>query len=366
MQTDNFIADYVSDQLLFSEGSESLRTVLAQKQLMVEVLHEAELDGVVVRRVCVDDLYTPTTQAEHADFMDIQNAITSLELQLRSDDVDEAAHGVVTGRAFLDSSGTVRKWKEYMTTAMALYPLQRPTAPAMLDGTPVDDLARRLFLYGQDAIAIRKRGTIFADLLRRRDGAVKNIISLASGAAVPECDAIAGMSQKPDALFVDIDPVVLTHVDRIAAETNMGANYITAPVDLIRDFVIARDEHPLMPKANFDVVDALGITEYFNAKHVRTFLEAAYGLVRPGGVLIFGNMLDEHPALRFHQQVIEWPGVQPRSQVELMTIAREIATRPEDIKMYIPDDKVYAVLEIEKPNIPITATRTLGKNALVS
>lgn len=333
----------------------------------LDILHEEVLDdGVVVRHVRTDDLYAPVTAAEHENYEYIQSTIQAFEQRLRSDDLQEVQQAIEEGRAFLDASETVRKWKEYIPTAMALYPLQRPNAPTMLDGTPIDDLARQLFLYGQDARAIRLRGTLFGNLLRSRDGKVAKIFSLAGGAAVAECDAIAQMFQKPEVLVVDNDSRALGYVEQIVVETGMESNYRTEEIDLVGGFVLARDGHPSMPAAGCDLANALGITEYFQKRFVRAFLQKSYSLVRPGGSLIFANMLDEHPTLNFHKQIIEWRGVQPRSQAELIAIARTVADRPEDITLYIPDDKVYAVIEIEKPSLSQLTTRILGKNALVS
>ncbi len=354
-----------SDGVRYASG-EQLCDASAKHWPAVDVLREERAEGVTVRHVKIHDIYEPKTEEELADFTTIQTAIQSIEKQLRSDDPREAEQGVLIGRELLDSSATVRRWKEYMTTALALYPLQRPLAPTMLDGTPVDELAKQLFLYGQDAVAIRKRGGLFAWLLGSYDGVAKTVVSLGGGAAVPESDAVARMVHQPQVLVVDNDERALKHVGRVAAETGTMSQYQTAPMDIIREFTLARDDHPKLPAASFDIGNALGIAEYFDERLLRAFLKKSFGLVRPGGALIFGNMLDEHPALHFHQKVIEWPGVRPRSRAEMASIARDVAVQSGDVTMYIPDDHVYACIEIKKPLGSCVTTRPLGHKALVS
>src|SRR5690606_11985052 len=80
----------------------------------------------------------------------------------------------------------------------------------------------------------------------------------------------------------------------------------------------------------FDAVDAVGIFEYLKRPDrefvynqvVRTpimlagadtFMRNAYELVKPGGILVIGNMLDTHPQLDFTMGVIQWPHIQPRA-----------------------------------------------------
>lgn len=331
----------------------------------MDVLREDSIDGVVIRFVHVKDAYFPTTEHEQLIHNTIQEKITSFEEALQSNDQETVLKATEEGRVMLDSSPTIREWKKWMTTAMALYPLQRPNAPSMLDGTPVDRFAQELFLYGQDSVGIRSRGIIFANLLRQRDGRIENILSLACGAAVPECDAMAAMVHKPTAVFVDMDERALSHLDHIASETGVSRDsYKSVQAHLVKEFMFAQDRHPDMPENSFDVVDALGITEYFSDEAVSLFLKKSYECVKPGGVLVFGNMLDTHPTLQFNKQIVQWPGVLPRSKEGLVRIASQI-TDGSNVNMYIPEDGVYAVLEIQKPLNGHAVNRPIGRTALL-
>lgn len=331
----------------------------------IEVTPQESIDGVRVYSAKITDEYAPSTDEAKRTYSGVRETISLLEEGLRSDDPAVVAQTITEGRAHLDSSPTIRAWKGWMTTAMALYPLQRPLAPQMLDGTPVDAFAHELFLYGQDAVGIRDRGALFSHLVTQRDGKIDTIISLACGAAVPECDAIKAMTKKPKATIVDMDERALSHVMEVAKEAGLPEGTFTSvTANLVKDFMFAPQPHPAMQKEHFDVADLLGITEYFKDRHMKILLEKAYELVKPGGMLIFGNMLDTHPTLQFNQQVVEWPGVIPRSRELLAEISSQIAGAS-NVEMYIPESGVYAVLKLEKPEANQAIPRPLGGVALV-
>jgi len=78
-----------------------------------------------------------------------------------------------------------------------------------------------------------------------------------------------------------------------------------------------------------------------------TFIRNAFECVKPGGVLITGNMLDSHPQLGFTMDVVQWPHIQPRSVAEMLAIF-ESAGLHGHIDVYLPTDGVYAVYAIRK------------------
>lgn len=331
---------------------------------LVRIVDQNNINQVPVFTVRIDDLHHPTSELARTKYAEIQGAIAFFERTLKDDNPSVVQSGAEAGRAWLDESPTIKAWKGFMKTAMALYPLQYPTASELLDGTPVDQFARDLFLYGQDAVGIRDRGALFSYLLKRRDGQAEDVLSLACGAAVPESDAIKAMKFKPNTVFVDIDEEALKHAKDVACRAGIPEDkYKIVKADIVRDLVRASESHPDMPEEHFDVVDALGITEYFKNNTVKRLLDKAYGCVKPGGVLIFGNMLDTHPTLRFNQQIVGWPDVIPRSQELLVELASSVAGS-ENVQIYVPEGGVYAVVELEKPAVLNSNIRSLGFQAL--
>ena len=330
-------------------------------------IHREVVGGVEVLYVAVKDDYEPVTPEGLAERSMIQQSILDIEMGLRSDNHVIREGAMRSGQDFLGKSPvTITEWKNHMTTAMALYPLQRPLESTMLDGTPVDYFAQKLFLHGQDAIGIRSRGSIFKNLLLNRRP-VKSVTSLACGAAVPECDAIGEMTYTPEEiLFVDYDEKALGYVDRIAALSGIDKNsYKKSQLDLIKGFILSDAPSKELKPEGSEIVDALGITEYFRGNTLKKFLEKAYGLVAPGGSLIFGNMLNTHPALQFNKQVVGWPGVQERSVEELVESIKHF-TNPANARIYIPEDMIYGVVEITKPFEDNGFKRGVGQSALVN
>ncbi|HMR72921.1 MAG TPA: class I SAM-dependent methyltransferase [Candidatus Saccharibacteria bacterium] len=363
-----FAVDSLSGPGSLSGFGERFESRQSNNPALVEVLKNDErIDEVPIVRVKVHDLYAPTSEQELRDYWDIRSRIAAIEDALRSEDSGIVENGLATGRALLDANPTILAWKKMMTTAMALHPLQRPHTDRLLDeeGTEVNSDARKLFLYGQEATIIRSRGAIFSWRMGLRDGDIKNGVGLGGGAAVPECDAIAKMLLQPFMTYVDMDEKALKHIAETAREVGISADsYKTVQAHLLKDFLFAKQQHPDMPEENFDMVDLLGLIDYFNKEMAIRLLAKSYELVKPGGVLIFSNMLDENPTLKFNQQVVEWPGVIPFSLADIAAIAKHVAG-PENSAIYVPEDRGYGVAELTKPINGHIFERSLGMTALV-
>ena len=101
----------------------------------------------------------------------------------------------------------------------------------------------------------------------------------------------------------------------------------------------------------YDFVDALGIFEYIPDHRGRaaTFLRNLYRLVRPGGTLVLGNMLDSHPQLAFNQYGIGWPSIHPRSRHQLLDLMVAAGVPLDEAVGHQALDGVYAVVELRKP-----------------
>jgi hypothetical protein len=78
------------------------------------------------------------------------------------------------------------------------------------------------------------------------------------------------------------------------------------------------------------------------------FLETAYSLLKPGGVLVLGNMRDTHPQLDFTTKVVRWPYIRPRSLDRVMDIVKKAGINPKNVTLYQAGDNVYTVAAITK------------------
>lgn len=112
--------------------------------------------------------------------------------------------------------------------------------------------------------------------------------------------------------------------------------------------------------AAYDAVDAVGILEYVPEAlsdesptalqvNAATFLANAAQLVKSGGLLLVGNMRDTHPQLGFTLNVVQWPHIQPRSIETMQRIVEVAGLGNWRVDVYCPDDGVYAVYAMRRP-----------------
>ena len=96
-----------------------------------------------------------------------------------------------------------------------------------------------------------------------------------------------------------------------------------------------------------ELVDALGIFEYFNDTDAVIFLQRALRLVKPGGAVIVSNMLTSSPQIDFVLRGIGWEDIHPRSLQQLQDIHLAAGVPVENVTVVVPKDGVYAVMEIK-------------------
>lgn len=65
-------------------------------------------------------------------------------------------------------------------------------------------------------------------------------------------------------------------------------------------------------------------------------LANAAQLVKPGGLLLTGNMRDTHPQLGFTLNVVQWPHIQPRSIETMQRIVEAAGLGNWRVDVYCP------------------------------
>lgn len=276
----------------------------------------------------------------------------------------------------------VEDWLELIPTAAALDLLYDPS----IEGKPVSPAVRDWACNILDAHGIRSRGEIVQDILTKQAidqaslGATEQQwVSLACGAAQPVCQALRHIKESgnptPRVTLVDLDRSALR-----AAQTYAQAMKVKQSID-VRCMNILRPQGLALPAvdaqtnvaaralrrqvglegAAYDAVDAVGILEYVpevlsdespTALQVdaATFLANAVQLVKPGGLLLIGNMRDTHPQLGFTLNVVQWPHIQPRSIETMQRIAGVAGLGDWQVDVYCPDDGVYALYAMRRPD----------------
>lgn len=294
-------------------------------------------------------------------------------------------------RALIDRLPTFDDWLDLVPTAAALDSLYDPSQSTLANGKPLHPDLAEWFRNITDGRGIRSRAAVVGDLLTeeslRHDRPVQ-WLSLASGAAQPIITAAKGLSDAhnvtPYMTLVDKDNTALALAEKYAKQAGLIGSLRTHNMNILRprgmtqedtgrrfqDFAsnalhrALRQEN--LPAENYDVVEAVGLVEYLNADNwpytygnviktktklagARTFLKNSYELVRPGGILVVGNMRDTHPQLAFTLDVIQWPHIKPRSIEEMVQIFDEAELEGE-LDVYCPDDGAYAIYQLRKPS----------------
>jgi cyclopropane fatty-acyl-phospholipid synthase-like methyltransferase len=180
-------------------------------------------------------------------------------------------------------------------------------------------------------------------------------VSLACGAAVPVLDAVDGLRQTDNSknvhlTLVDYDPEALNFAEYLAGKQGLeaDADYSIESANLIRELIVSDAFVQRHGAESYDMVDMLGIFEYFDKEMSAKMLHNAFALVKEGGQLVLGNMLVTHDNLQLNQRAIGWPSIKPRSFEEIAEIIELAGIPVEQSEAYVPKDGVYAVVSIEK------------------
>jgi len=283
---------------------------------------------------------------------------------------------------------SVTDWIATVPTAAALHPLYEPESTHLPNGKKLDANIGDWFKNIADARGMRSRAEVMKSILEEeaQTGPVRQKwLSLACGAAQPVFSVLEKLNSHggiplPHVTLADIDKNALSLAERYARNNGLESQVVTKRMNVLQRQGLTYDREPgitglaksallrskgrLQPE-EFDAVDAVGIFEYlkrpdweYSYKGVittkqkmagaETFLQNAYELVKPGGVLIVGNMLNTHPQLGFTLNVIQWPHIQPRSVDEMVNIIKKVGIEGE-VDVYKPSDGVYALYGIRKP-----------------
>ena len=172
--------------------------------------------------------------------------------------------------------------------------------------------------------------------------------SLACGAAAPVFDFANSLKKRGvelDMHLVDWDAMALATATSLATRYEVADQVHIERRDLMRTALTTYIE-----PHSVDVVDMLGIFEYIPKKmHAAADLLASVkDIVKPGGLIVFGNMLKDRPQQEFFSKV--WPKLQQRSIAEVLSIIKSAGYDLADVAVDIPEDEgVYAVYTIRIP-----------------
>lgn len=230
------------------------------------------------------------------------------------------------------------------------------------DGTESVLGSRDFFLGVKDAEAVRSRAaaaTLMVNshiegsaLLKSRQDLVS--ASLACGAAGP----VYGLVNTLGARGHNFSKVTLVDQDTMALATALalaeGAG-VQDKIDLQHRNLITEKLTDYILPHSVDVVDLLGLFEYIpNTSEMpmaAELLKQVKDIVRPGGMIVFGNMLKHRPQQKFFSEVVQWPNLQQRGIRETLYIASQAGFDPKQVEVQIPQEGVYAVYGVKVPEL---------------
>jgi SAM-dependent methyltransferase len=359
----------------YTEADSIPHYVQSSAENRIDVINQSCLyeSGICVEKVRLNDGYEAQPHR-----LEVQESIAQMDQMLNEHPEWQAPYyDKRTGATVFDSdneasrllygdSETLQQWfvNAGQAQATALYPLQRPDVDRLPSGAEIDDMSRAFFYHGLDAIGIRTRAKIMTNIVSEQlvDRPAARWISLACGGAVPVIDALkaCGEMNLVHLDLVDYDNSALEFASDLASneaklqkvpsfnsESELRS-YTTHEQNLIRGLIADDSLIEKFGENSSDVVDALGIFEYFSKKDSTTFLRNAHRLVREDGVLVIANMLADRPQLEFNRRGVGWPQLYPRSLEELAEIVVDAGIAPEKARIIVPEDGIYAVVEIKK------------------
>ncbi|MEW7312374.1 class I SAM-dependent methyltransferase [Buttiauxella gaviniae] len=256
-------------------------------------------------------------------------------------------------QAFQDRPA-LHEWRcQLVPTALSLWAVQHPLAERLISGREMDGNSRSWFIHANDAQGVRSRAKVMAAIadVYINNYATGNWISLACGAAVPVLRALRGANrrtQKFTLLLIDRDRQSLMFARGLATQYGLveGHHYQLLMRNLLEGIIVSDKLVKELGEQSAELVDGLGIFEYFSAPDAVHFIRHALRLVKPGGVMIISNMLSTSPQLAFLLRCIGWATLYPRTLVELRDIILAAGVDLKNVTVTLPSDGVYAVLEI--------------------
>ncbi|GAB3587017.1 class I SAM-dependent methyltransferase [Calidifontibacter terrae] len=271
----------------------------------------------------------------------------------------------------------VEHWLSLVPTAAALDPAYNPDSFCFPGGVPIDEATREWLRNSADGQGIRSRAAVMRKVLLEEvatSTAPTQWLSLACGAAQPVLSTMdetaASGHPVPNVTLADLDKKALRLAVTYAVRHGLADRTQTVRANVLdrqgfgRRGCFPGGSRPSPWLGAFDAVDAVGLLEYLKADDwtytyngiiksrkvlagAVTFLRNAFSCVKPGGLLLVGNMLDTHPQLGFTMNVLQWPHIQPRSVHEMLTIFGAAGLSGQ-LNIYLPSDGVYAVYVLRK------------------
>lgn len=348
--------EFVLPEYTLNDPEQSRGHVVSLQEQPAVDEHGRELpEGVRVFEVGVQDAYV---NADPATYQAVNHYISRIEqmscakgldYMQRTEAVSEEERNQFTQAWLSDPKvSSLSVWRNLVPTAEALHYLTNPNVGEPIhdrqgntDVISMETAAQLRFV--EDAVAIRDRGIAMAHLLTDYFMASgtkqEDVLSLASGTAEPVLAAAKEASEatgKNVTLTVaDYDRESLAFVRANAERFGLGDVVTGVTANILSDTLSDRLEKKTGLK-QWDVVENMGFEEYLPQEgdemgafkgaglpQASEFTRNAFELVKPGGVMISGNMVLDRPQRDFVFGIVDWPLINARSEQSILRVYKE-------------------------------------------
>lgn len=251
-------------------------------------------------------------------------------------------------RTLVYLSPAVKAWAQYMPGGFATYHVHNPKRLRLLSGKKIDYIAKILFRHSVDGQGLRSRAYAMTWFIKNKTAKQSklNWLSVACGTGQPTFDAAGEIGGDVRFYFVDDDARALEFATDLSSEYGVAKNKIEFKKINAISGINRLDEYAKTVEPN--VIDAMGIFEYLQPDDAVNLLTMLYARLEKGGVLVFTNMLPDHPHLHLHQRGLGWPGVIQREVKTMRSLIKKAKIPFEEVSVMLPDDQVYAVYGVTK------------------
>ncbi len=243
----------------------------------------------------------------------------------------------------------MRAWAQYMPGGFATYHVHNPERMQIKNGKKLDYITKMLFRHSYDGQGLRSRSYAMAWWLQQHLSEKTNGIrwaSIACGTGQPTFDASAIFKHPTHYLMIDTDEEAIAFAKKLADSYEIDKSRLTfRQLDVIKHKQELEDELQLFSP---DCIDAMGLLEYLTDDDAVSLLGHLYQQLPKGGLLVFTNMLHSHPHLAVHKRALCWPGVNVRSEAEVLKLTKKAGIPAVATTVLLPDDGVYGVYGAQK------------------
>ncbi|MEI6843595.1 MAG: class I SAM-dependent methyltransferase family protein, partial [bacterium] len=171
-----------------------------------------------------------------------------------------------------------------------------------------------------------------------------NIISIASGSSRAVIEIVNEerylQDTKLSVTFLDKNPQAIEYSKRLAESISHPRIQLEWINDTVGNYFRSN------PTKKFDVVEIVGLLDYFTDEKVIEIFKGIYGILQDGGVVITAN-ISHNKEERFITKVIDWPMIY-RTPDELARLVHEAGFSYNTMKAFYEPLKVHGLVVAKK------------------